>query len=69
MDKNQIAGAWHQLRGKVKEKWGKLTHDDLKQFEGYAEQLAGKLQEHYGLSLEDAERQANEFRRRILHRN
>ena len=68
MDKNQIAGVWHQLRGKVKEQWGKLTHDDLRQFEGYAEQLAGKLQEHYGLSLEDAERQANEFRRRI-HRN
>ena len=47
---------------------GKLTHDDLNQLDGYAEQLAGKLREHYGLSLEDAERQANEFRRRI-HRN
>jgi uncharacterized protein YjbJ (UPF0337 family) len=51
--------------GKVKEQWGKMTDDDLKQLEGHAEQLVGKLQERYGLAREEAERQAKEFRQRI----
>jgi uncharacterized protein YjbJ (UPF0337 family) len=60
-----IAGAWHQIKGRVKEQWGKLTDDDLKQLEGHAEQLAGKLQERYGLATEEAERQVKEFRKRV----
>jgi uncharacterized protein YjbJ (UPF0337 family) len=60
-----IAGAWHQIKGKVKEQWGKLTDDDLKQLEGHAEQLAGKLQQRYGLAIEEAERQVKEFRKRV----
>jgi uncharacterized protein YjbJ (UPF0337 family) len=60
-----IAGAWHQIKGKVKEQWGKLTDDDLKQLEGHAEQLAGKLQERYGLAIQEAERQVKEFRKRV----
>jgi len=65
MNKDQMAGTWHQIRGKMKEQWGKLTDDDLKQLEGYAEQLVGKLQERYGLAREEAERQVKEFRKRI----
>ncbi len=65
MNKDRMAGAWHQVRGKLKQQWGKLTDNDLKQLEGRAEQLAGKLRERYGLALEEAERQAKEFRRRI----
>ncbi|HVP34919.1 MAG TPA: CsbD family protein [Steroidobacteraceae bacterium] len=60
-----VAGAWHQIKGKVKEQWGKLTEDDLKELEGHAEQLAGKLQERYGLLHKEAERQVQEFRKRI----
>ncbi|MBV8497334.1 MAG: CsbD family protein [Gammaproteobacteria bacterium] len=62
MNKDQISGDWHQLKGKVKEKWGKLTDDDLTQLDGHAEQLAGKIQQRYGVAREDAERQAKEFR-------
>ena len=65
MADDRVAGAWHQLKGKVKEQWGKLTDDDLKQLEGHAEQLAGKLQERYGLARAEAERQAKEFRNRM----
>jgi len=65
MNKNQVAGTWHQIRGRVKEQWGKLTDDDLKQLEGHAEQLVGKLQQLYGLGREQAERQVKEFRKRI----
>jgi uncharacterized protein YjbJ (UPF0337 family) len=63
MNSDRVEGAWHQLKGKVKEKWGKLTDDDLRQLEGHGEQLAGKLQERYGLARDEAERQAKEFRR------
>jgi uncharacterized protein YjbJ (UPF0337 family) len=64
MNSDRMAGAWHQLKGKVKERWGKLTDDDLKQLEGHGEQLVGKLQERYGIAREEAERQAKEFRAR-----
>jgi uncharacterized protein YjbJ (UPF0337 family) len=65
MTDTRVAGAWHQIRGKVKEQWGKLTDDDLKQLEGHAEQLAGKLELRYGLVRAEAERQAKEFRNQI----
>ena len=65
MNKDQMAGTWRQIRGKVKEQWGKLTDDNLKQLEGHAEQIAGKLQQLYGLGREQAERQVKEFRKRI----
>lgn len=64
MDKDQVSGGWHQLKGKVKEQWGKLTDDDLTQLEGNAEQLAGKIQQRYGVEKAEAERQAKEFRAR-----
>jgi uncharacterized protein YjbJ (UPF0337 family) len=63
---NQLAaGVWNQIKGKAKERWGKLSDDDLKQLEGRAEQLAGKLQQRYGLAREEAERQAREFRKQM----
>jgi uncharacterized protein YjbJ (UPF0337 family) len=64
VNKDQISGNWHELKGKVRERWGKLTDDDLTELDGHAEELAGKLQKRYGLALEDAERQAKEFRSR-----
>ncbi len=65
MNKDQMAGTWRQICGRVKEKWGKLTDDDLKQLEGHAEQIVGKLQALYGLGREQAERQVKEFRKRV----
>jgi len=65
MNSDQMAGAWLEIRGKVKAQWGKLTDDDLKQLEGNVQQLAGKLQQRYGLARPAAERQVQEFRRQI----
>lgn len=65
MNTDRMGGVWHQIKGKVKERWGKLTHDGFAQLEGHSEQLAGKLQERYGIWLQRiAERQAKEFRKR-----
>ncbi len=61
MNDDRAAGQWKQLKGNIKEQWGKLTDDEITQLEGHRDQLAGKLQERYGLAREEAERQAKEF--------
>ncbi|MDR6663249.1 uncharacterized protein YjbJ (UPF0337 family) [Tardiphaga robiniae] len=48
MDWNWVEGNWKQMKGRVKEQWGKLTHDDLDVIHGKREQLEGGLQERYG---------------------
>lgn len=50
MDWNRVEGSWKQIKGTVKEKWGKLTDDDLDVINGRREQLEGKLQERYGFA-------------------
>jgi uncharacterized protein YjbJ (UPF0337 family) len=57
MDADRIAGDWKQVKGKVKEKWGKLTDDDLAVVNGRAEQLIGRLQERYGLAKDAARKE------------
>ncbi|HVZ35692.1 MAG TPA: CsbD family protein [Polyangiaceae bacterium] len=64
MNNDRIAGNWKQMKGKIKEQWGKLTDDEIDQLEGRSEQLAGKLQERYGMAQDEAEKQAREFRSR-----
>ena len=61
MNKDRIEGNWNQLKGKVRQQWGKLTDDDLDQIKGNYEILSGRLQEVYGLSKEDAERRIKEW--------
>lgn len=63
MNWDQIEGKWKQAAGKAKEKWGKLTDDDLQVIRGKRDQLVGKIQERYGIAKEDAERQVDEFSR------
>lgn len=61
MNTDTIKGNWKNLVGKVKERWGRLTDDDLKIIEGKKEQLVGKLQERYGYAREQAQKEADEF--------
>jgi uncharacterized protein YjbJ (UPF0337 family) len=62
MNKDIFEGKWKEMRGQVKEWWGKLTDDDLEQAGGNAEQIVGLLQQKYGYTRERAE---EEFNRRI----
>jgi uncharacterized protein YjbJ (UPF0337 family) len=64
MNADIIKGNWKQVKGKIKEKWGKLTDDDLDVIEGKRDQLIGKIQERYGLSKDEAEKQIDDFYRR-----
>lgn len=59
MNMDQIEGNWTQLKGKIKEQFGKLTDDDMTEIEGKAEVLVGKLQERYGITREEAEKMAD----------
>ncbi len=52
MNRDILKGQWLQLKGKIKQEWGKLTDDDLNQIQGSYEMLVGRLQEHYGRSRE-----------------
>jgi uncharacterized protein YjbJ (UPF0337 family) len=61
MSWDQIEGDWKQFAGKVKEKWGKLTDDDLTTIAGKRDQLAGLLQKKYGYAKDQAEKELDEF--------
>ena len=62
MNKDIFEGKWKEMRGQIKEWWGKLTDDDLEQAAGNAEQIVGLLQQKYGYTRQRAE---EEFNRRI----
>lgn len=54
---DRIEGNWKQFTGKVRERWGELTNDDVDVIAGRREQLVGKIQERYGIVTDQAERQ------------
>lgn len=58
---HKLEGNWTELRGLLKEQWGRLTDDDLLTIEGAREQLQGRIQYRYGLTAEEAEKQIGEF--------
>jgi len=64
-----LEGKWKQLRGKVKQQWGKLTDDQLDQISGRSEELTGLIQEHYGYSVARAQKEVDDFTRRMEKEN
>lgn len=65
MNWQEIAGSWTQIRGKVREQWGKLTDDDLDVIAGRHDQLVGTIQQRYGMLREDAEHAVVQWLERI----
>ena len=61
MNWDRIAGDWKQFSGKVKEKWGKLTDDDLTKISGKREQLEGLLQQRYGYAKDKAKEEIDRW--------
>ena len=61
MNAEIFKGKWHQLKGTIKAKWGKLTDDEVTEVNGNAEVLSGKLQEKYGHSKDEAETEINKW--------
>jgi uncharacterized protein YjbJ (UPF0337 family) len=61
MNRDTLGGNWKQFKGKMKEKWGKFTDDELDVMAGKKDQIIGKLQEKYGYTREQAEKEYNDF--------
>ena len=63
MNEDTLKGQWKQLKGTIRERWGKLTDDDLDQIQGRAEQLIGRVQERYGIARDEAQREVDTWMR------
>lgn len=61
MNWDQAQGKWKQMRGSVRQKWAKLTDNDLDYIAGSRERFIGKLQERYGIAKEEAQTQADQW--------
>jgi uncharacterized protein YjbJ (UPF0337 family) len=58
---DRISGNWKQFTGRVKEKWGKLTDDDLSAINGRRDQLEGKIQERYGYAKDQVRKDVDDW--------
>ena len=61
MNTVQIAGTWLQIKGDIRQKWGKLTEDDLEVIAGSKDKLIGRIQERYGVAKEEAQMQLDQW--------
>lgn len=60
---NYLEGNWHQAKGKIIKKWGKITDSELEKTLGREEEIIGSIQKHYSLSKEEARKTLEEFLR------
>jgi len=63
MNWDQVAGQWKQMKGRMRQKWAKLTDSDWEAIAGKRDELLGKLQQRYGYTREQAERELQEYER------
>ncbi len=61
MNKDIVKGHWKEIKGKLKQQWGKLTDDDITQMQGSYEDLSGKLQKVYGYQKDEAKKEIDSF--------
>lgn len=61
MNVNQLEGSWNQIKASVREKFSKLTDQDLQQISGKKDVLIAKLQERYGYNREQAQKELDNW--------
>ncbi len=61
MNKEVLEAQWLQVKGIIKEKFGNLTDDDIRQIDGRYDQLVARLQQRYGYSKEEAEEELRKW--------
>lgn len=71
MNWDRMAGSWTELRGRIREWWGRQTHNDTTVINGRKDQLIGLMQQRYGAAVEEIEQQIGSFEREVAgnHRN
>jgi uncharacterized protein YjbJ (UPF0337 family) len=65
MNWDRIEGNWKQFTGKAKERWGKLTDDDITQINGDREQLEGIIQARYGYAKDQIKKEVDDWADRL----
>ncbi len=58
-EKDMMTGKWNEMKGSMRQWWGKLTNDDWEEVKGNKDKLIGKLQQRYGYSRMQAEEDYN----------
>lgn len=61
MNKDTIEGNWKEVKGKLKQQWGKLTDNDITQINGSYDELEGILQKRYGYEKDRVKKEINDF--------
>lgn len=61
MNWDRVEGNWKDLKGKVREKWGRLTDDEVDVIGGKREQLEGKIQNIYGKTTDEVKKEVDDF--------
>jgi len=61
MDWKRIEGNWKRFRSKVKDKWGKLSDDDLDVINGRRDRLEGKIQQRYGFATDHVSKEVDDW--------
>ena len=61
MNWKRVEENWKDMKGKIKEKWGKLTDDDLTVINGKREQLEGRIQQRYGYAKDQAKKDVDDW--------
>ncbi len=59
--KDILKGSWKEMKGRMKEKWGQLTDDELTESEGNEEKFLGILQKKYGYTKQRAKQEYDDF--------
>ena len=65
MNSDTAQGNWSEIKGKIKQKWGKLTDDEVESFKGNMDSISGKIQKAYGYAKEKAESEFNDFKQTL----
>jgi uncharacterized protein YjbJ (UPF0337 family) len=65
MNWEEIQRQWKQVSGAVRQKWSKLTEDDIQAIGGRRDPFIGKLQQRYGMSREQAEKDVDLWQREL----
>jgi uncharacterized protein YjbJ (UPF0337 family) len=58
---NKVSGNWKRMKGAVKQRWGKLTNNEIREAQGRREALNGFIQSRYGIDRETADRQIDDW--------
>ena len=61
MNWDHVERMWKRTKGKVKEKWSKLTDDDLKFIDGRRDRLEGKIHQRYGFAPDHIRKEVDDW--------